>query len=499
MRDRVLRNAALALSIFGVALCWAINGKSISGRAVSVQYLQSQTGWGNTWCRSGGSSQCGSIDLFTISGGKVVRTDTVFSRSRGYCFSPAFNICGTKIAFYRLAVGPTTGTACASVNGGKNTISVMDISGNNLVNLCDVGSEPKMAVDGTGGLDWPAGDWIYYLKTPGGINNVLWKVNFSSLQNVQVCAYSTGGSYFRRFSLDLAADRMGAQWIGGSSYGNGCIAFPSGCNLPGGGNCNMTLSASGNYEASFQGDHTRLVLWVFSGVTGTTVPSSNLDAYRINTVFQPTTTDRFGADVDGLSWACNSDKWVLQNVGWCGHATEMKWGTEQVATNWVDIQAIRISNNGKKNQETCPPYIPGPDCCGGCGTVFPCNDQGDLWVDGGPANAGKYEDASGVWHSASGISAAYCPVSATGMPGSSVSMSVPRALTIVWNGRAIELSLPAAASWRIEAVDSRGRIVASRTAVGDRLSMQQRFLAKGTYIVTARSEWGEVSRKFVID
>ena len=74
MRDRVLRNAALALSIFGVALCWAINGKSISGRAVSVQYLQSQTGWGNTWCRSGGSSQSGSIDLFTISGGKVVRS-----------------------------------------------------------------------------------------------------------------------------------------------------------------------------------------------------------------------------------------------------------------------------------------------------------------------------------------------------------------------------------------------------------------------------------------
>jgi len=397
----VAATTAVILSFFCAGN--AVDGRSMSGRAVSVQYLTSQTSWSNTYCRSGGT-WCGSIDLFTINAGKVTRTDTLFSRSRGYCYSPAFDLCGNKIAFYRLAAGPGSNGACASVNGGKNTISIMDISGNNLVNLCDVGTEPLMYADGTGGLDWPAGEWIYYLKTVGSANNEVWKVNATTKATSLVCSFNVGGSggYFRRFSLDLAADRMGCQVLGGSWFTNDVQAFPNGCSIPTRtGNCNAAISASGNYKCSFEGDHTRLVLSLFRGASGVTAPSGNLDAYRINTVFQPTTTDQFGEDVEGLGWACNSDKWVLQQVGWYGHAEAVSAGSEQVATNWVDMVAIRISNNGKTPLEPCD--VAGkPDCCGGCGAEYYCNEFGDLWVDGGPSNAGKYEDASGIWHSVPG-------------------------------------------------------------------------------------------------
>jgi hypothetical protein len=491
---------ALVLILAAFFCSNAIDGKSINGRAVSVQWLYSQTSWGSTFCHSSGE-WCGSIDLFTISGGKVTRTDTLFSRSKGYCYSPVFNICGNKIAFYRFAKAPGSGSSCTSVNGGKNTISIMDISGNNVANLCDVGTEPLMYNDGAGGLDWPAGDWIYYLKRNGSTNNQIWKVNVTNNQNVQVCTMtlegqSFGSAYFRRFSLDLAADRIGAQIIGGVS-GNDVCTFPNGCSFcSSSGNCNAAISASGNYKASFEGDHSRLILSVFPGVSGITVPTENADAYKIDTKFQPTTTDKFGADVEGLGWACNSDKWVLQHVGWYGHADMLSWGSEQVATNWVDFAAIRISNNGKTTQETCPAEgRPGADCCGGCGKIFPGNEQGDLWVDGGASNMGKYEDASGVWHSVPGWTGTCPPTSVADMPAVK---DAPRMLSAsVDNKGSIRIFSQVPCRGILRIADMQGHVVYSAALSGP-MTVLAKTLKPGVYLVRGESGKSAVSTRITV-
>jgi hypothetical protein len=68
---------------------------------------------------------------------------------------------------------------------------------------------------------------------------------------------------------------------------------------------------------------------------------------------------------------------VLQQTGWQGHASDICKGSNQIIANWVDHQAIRTSKNAN-----------------GDGW---CSCTGDFWVDGGAANAGKYEGADGVW------------------------------------------------------------------------------------------------------
>ena len=493
-RHGIIASAALTLGLIYQAP--AIDGRSINGRAVSVQYLYSQTSWADTYCHSNGD-WCGSIDLFTISGGKVTRTDTLFSRSRGYCYSPAFNLCGNKIAFYRFGKAPGSGSSCTSVNGGKNTISIMDISGNNLVNLCDAGSEPLMYNDGAGGLDWPAGDYIYYLKTVGSSNNELWKVNANNPNdNTKVCTYNLGGGYFRRFSMNLAATKIGNQVLNGSWFNSDVDPFPNGCSINGrAGGCNSAVSASGNYESKFMGNHAQLLLSLTSGASGVKVPAQDADAYRIDNVFQPTTTDQFGADVEGLGWACNSDKWVLQHVGWYGHADLLSWGTEQVATNWVDMVAIRISNNGKKVQETCPPERPGPDCCGGCGKVYPGNEFGDLWVDGGAANAGKYEDASGVWHSVPGWSGTCPPTSVATMPAAEGARPTVSASVDKMGSIRIFPSVPGHGTVRI--VDMQGKAAYSAAFAGP-MTVPAGAIKPGVYLMSGNSGSAVFSTRFTV-
>jgi len=86
-----------------------------------------------------------------------------------------------------------------------------------------------------------------------------------------------------------------------------------------------------------------------------------------------------GQGAELVRWAKNSDKWVLQQIAFTG--LEVGGGSNQVLANWVDHQAIRTSNNLKGDRWS--------------------NCTGDFWVDGGTANAGKYEGADGVWRSVS--------------------------------------------------------------------------------------------------
>jgi hypothetical protein len=471
----------------------AVDGKAINGRAVSVNWRYAPLNWGLKYQDADGS-WCGSVDLFTISAGKVVRTDTIFSRSKGLCASAAFNLCGTKVAFYRLGRAGSTSGQAVSANGGTTTISVMDINGSNVTNLCTCPAEPQMGgKGGNGGLDWPAGDWIYYLlpKTGGGSMNEVWKVNVTTKENTRVCTFDLGGGRFRRWSLDLAADRMGCQVIDGSWFTSDVGPFPNGCSITTrSGNCNSAISASGNYQAKFNGNHTELCLSLYPGVSGIKAPPTNINLGGgpftgvVLYQFQALTSDSFGNDVEGLAWAVNSDKWVLQHVGWWGHADMTGLGTEQVACNWSDMATIRISNNGKLARETCPAYgIPGPDCCGGCGTVYLGNTAGDLWVDGGPDNAGKYEDASGVWHSVPGWTGT-CPY--TRAADVSAHRDIPRALTAMIDA----MGNIRAGGWTggpalVRLVDIRGKTVWS-AAMMAMAAAPVGTLRPGTYLLTVR-------------
>ena len=425
------------------------------------------------------------MDLFTIINGSVSGVDTIFSRSQGLCYSPAFNLSGTSIAFYRLSSAPGAGTSCATANSGKTTISVMDISSRNVINLCELSEEPLMKSDGAGGLDWPAGDWIYYLKTTGPTNTEVWKVNASSKETMNVGSFALNGqpasdAYFRRFSLDLEANRMGYQILPNSGIGfftSDVGSFPNGCTITGfTGGCNSAISASGNYQAKFMGYHSQLILSLYPGTTGIMQPSHGIDDYNLVSVFQQSTIDQFGADADGLNWAVNSDKWVLQQTGWYGYGGQLSYGTEQVACNWVDKVAIRISNNGKKARETCPAEgRPGPDCCAGCGTIYAGNCPGDLWVDGGAENLNKFEDASGVWHEVPGAIPA---LATTPMPNRAI-----RQLTISADTDGmltINLSSPHGALVRIS--DLCGRTFYSTIAAGRRCKPERAFIS-GVYCI----------------
>jgi hypothetical protein len=197
-----------------------------------------------------------------------------------------------------------------------------------------------------------------------------------------------------------------------------------------------------------------------------------------------------------LGWACNSDKWVLQHVGWYGHADMLSWGSEQVATNWVDFAAIRISNNGKTAQETCPAEgRPGADCCGGCGKIFPGNEQGDLWVDGGASNMGKYEDASGVWHSVPGWTGACPPTSVADIPAVK---DAPRMLSAsVDNKGSIRIfsSVPGRGTVRI--MDLRGLTAYSSASEGS-VTVPAGTLKPGVYLVKGESGKSAVSTRITV-
>jgi len=232
----------------------AYDGKNVNAKAVSVNWLR---GSGCCQCDNGGSLLSnGNVVLYTIQNSQVTKADTIHNRSSGMGHYPAFNLSGTKVAFYRDSVGskPGSWTGCQSANGGKSTISVIDLGTKQVTNLCDLPSSPSCGHVEEVPLDWPAGDWVYYERThvpadvwEGWTSSIdLWRVNVATKVNEKVCNFSNNGqenicTYFRRFSLSLKADRMAAQLMGKYACtltpdvgGNAVWPFPNpGCNFSG--------------------------------------------------------------------------------------------------------------------------------------------------------------------------------------------------------------------------------------------------------------------------
>jgi hypothetical protein len=81
--------------------------------------------------------------LYTIQNAVVTGADTIYPSSQGLAHYPSFNLSGTKVVFYRESQAPSGKAACQTANGGKNTISIVDVGTKAVTNLCDLPYAPN--------------------------------------------------------------------------------------------------------------------------------------------------------------------------------------------------------------------------------------------------------------------------------------------------------------------------------------------------------------------
>jgi hypothetical protein len=176
---------------------------------------------------------------------------------------------------------------------------------------------------------------------------------------------------------------------------------------------------------------------------------------------------RFNGSFGGecIRWAANSDKWVLQNEQFYGLGNEQFCGSNCVAANWVDNAAFLVSHNIK------PPLDPAQT-----GVIFHGNATGDMWVDGGVENLGKWEDTAGVWHAVPG----FVP---TGVAEPDwISQDRP-AMSIIGAGCEIRIILPAGKAFTARIIDMQGRTILQRSVTGDAVLRDTRLRAAVYHVI----------------
>ena len=484
MKKFILASLAACLIAGAFSSASAYNGKQVNGKAVSVMWKV--FGWehaGDAACQCMESDfyNDGSIVLYTIANAAVTKADTIYHKINGPAAYPAFNLQGTKIAFYResRAPDPSNPHNCISVNGGKSYMSVINSDGTGLSNLCELPTNPL------GGesmpLDWPAGDWIYYVHVRVGTVQCisLWKVNCNTGATQAVCDNPTFGGQdmtcnkYRRFSLNLDGNRFATQVMPldgctpGSSYScNSVFNFPpSNCNfsqaIASRAGCNISISPSGRLMGSyFAGSHDNLFI-------NSVDLTENYQANVLLTDLQSWSGNFIGLGSEVIRWAVNSDKWALQEVGIYGHAAAMVRGSNQIACDWMDQVAINVSNHGATANND------GFTCLNNC--------TGDMWISDPANNPGgcRYEDLQGVWHDVAG-----CSPTDIIMSGNRAGRI--EALSMI-KGRELDLRLPAGNERAaVSVADTRGRTMMRFMACGPtHVSLQS--LPAGTYLVNARS------------
>jgi hypothetical protein len=452
----------------------AYDGKQVNARAVSVQWRHGvSTDWAAMCSECWNGFPMGQIMVYTIRNGVVqANPATIYTREKGFAEYPAFNLSGTKIAFYRSSQASTTAssTAGTTVNGGKSYISVINTDGSGLTNLVEIPANPEGYGNGDEimPLDWPAGDWIYYEKpydsasAPAGDPSSvdIWKVNVVTKVAQRVCDFAPGSkcAYWRRFTLTALGDKMAGQTMpkyecSGTVPGGNCVwDFPNpGCNLSNGKGecraaCNISISPSGAVVGSyFSGAHTQLELGENTPGVYSFGWGWGIDLFNQVTVWAG---EDVGAGCELIRWAVNSDKWVMQNVGWYGHAGAMATGSNSVACNWIDKVAFNITKN---------PKLPQGDANG---VMYINNCTGDMWIDDPVNNPNKnsYEDLQGAWHVVPGATAVEDP----GVAGRDVALDGTFSIASS-TAPAIRVHVPHHAPWKVSIAGVDGRILHSLT------------------------------------
>jgi len=471
LRLSMAGSVALLLGMCGVF--FPISG--MNGYAISV-----------AWYNSGSSPEVpanqelywrGNIMKFTITDNRVTAREAIYDAGPNHEWAqyPSLSLDGKRVAFLRW--GKYLRTSSQPVNNfwivyyDTCHVSVINIDGTGLRDLCTIAA-PFFDQQ----TDWPAGDWVYYAKSkPGDLPDnrqtpEIWKVNVNDpSKNMRVATYGSG---LRRWSISINADRTGSQ--GGACHpnNNNCwLCFPPpggnfsapGCLLAALPGCNMGLSTSGQYVGTYlYAPHGEILLWK--------VKQGDIFGDEVKTISLSTAESwanaKAGIGGELIRWAVNSDKWVLQQIGWYGHADAVNLRSNQVLVNWVDNQAIVTTNN--------------PDDHGNC--------TGDLWVNGGPA--GAYEDVNGKWIAATG------GTNASNLPKTTA--LAPANIQVRTSPGILRVAGPVGQSYELHVFDITGRPALSRRAGQDGIvTITQGLPATGLYIVKVRGANGVEAVKAV--
>jgi len=466
----------------------AVDGKHVNAYVVTTQWRLGGASWApRPDCCDCLAGWAGNIELVTVRNGSVARVDTVWKRSQGYGQYPAFDAEANQIAFYRWgkATQATTG-GCATVNGGTNYLTVMNRDGSNPRDLVALQGQPYSEM----ALNWPAGEWIYYIRN----KNEIRRVNVSTGADESVHTEGSG-RWFRRFEMTMDGAYAGFQTYGGEGSGdlNGVKAYPfNGGEINHFVGCNAAISASGNFGSSyFAGWHTEISfsrvpgggmnLWLPLYDKTTEDPDWNTkypNRGNINGWLLPEEPVYNGSGLRGgmgsecMRWAANSDKWVLQMA--CYRGLSNDWGSNCVAANWIDKAAFMVSHNPHA-------LVPVPEDVlapiNTTDTIFHGNSTGDMWVDGGPENLGKWEDTLGVWHAVPG----FVPTEAA---RPDLLFHDRRSSRIAGTRAGIQLMLPDGRAFAVRIIDMQGRIILRQYVAGCALICETQLCA-GAYQVIA--------------
>ena len=498
--------------------------KNFNARSVSVQFRFTK------WFYDGSQGACcecsedqaydGSIRVFTIQNGQVNFVDTIYTREQGLAQYPVFDLTGRRIAFFRKDIGPqgpNGAGSCVTKNDGKSHISIINFDGAGLRDLCDLPGRPGFDE----GLDWPGGEWIYYVcpksaadaLAAGGAGNsnsvAIWKVNATTGTNQVVCDLNSAGTakcyYWRRFSVDITGDRMSGQSMGyngcsGGSFpgGNGVWDFPpSNCALHtvcGVAACNAAISPSGTIVGHYMGGN-HIEMWMTDVNTCKPLnPGTTANPYGCVYLkkdanggdnLETWAAESLGNGCEHIKWSRNSDKWVMQDVGWWGHAERIAWGANQVVMNWKDKVALNITKTPKGPVQ--PTDVQGLMEPAG---IAISNSTGDLWIDD-PVNnplKNKYEDLQGVWHEVPGATTAASPIFSAGMN------TAPAAM----NGSRIRVQVSGNGPWAIAISSADGRTMRLQRGAGPEARIATAGLCVGVYMMKISNRSGSVIRRLMM-
>ena len=431
---------------FRFALC-IVAIVSWIGTALAVDGIALSVAWKSSSPEHGGIFR-GQLVRYDIKSNTIDKRQVIVDRDKAIVCYPAFNYLGTRIAFYRdrkIVVNNQVQDL------GKCYISVVNADGTGLTNLTSINDLP----DEETAIDWPVGDWIYYVKPMAGTNPWdrvipdVWRVNVNDPSQNSLLVTET--DVFRRFSLSLDAKHMGDQMVNtGGSY---IKSFPGLVKEHENCGCNGAVSASGKYLLNYCGWHGEISFTSEYAPSERVITVSQLEQWTNASNICGTANSPIESGCGGelMVWSVNSDKWSCHWPGVLGWADGMSHGTNFVLVNWIDNQAICLTTY---TQGSAGEY------------------SGDFWVNGGSAAAGKYEDVGGAWVAVPGYS--------TGARESSFPDHYhDRLLEIRRN--AVSARPGHGSCGIVDIIDMQGRVMRSGAGRG-MISVRTSDLARGTYL-----------------
>jgi hypothetical protein len=450
----------------------------------------------------------GPVVRYDIVNNKVTGIDTI-AKAPIVGQQPQISFDGTRVAFYRFGwqVEKHSDGKYYLIESSRNApcyISVVNKDGSGLRNILQLpvnGSVGKWGLGTVYGygwdnqLEWPAGEWIYYLQP--NQTGIIRRVNAISGADELVVAMvgsnpAGNACYWRRWSLSADAKWMGYQTecgganaVGGSNFPppNGRISdCPSWIAMPA---CNGSISTSGQYVANFGYEgHSQVFISRFPKNQGRVSCCMGLEVSAISIPNIQKWTGRTIVAADGggsewIRWSANSDKWYSRMVMYCFQSNVQDYVNNQAIVNWIDSVAIVTSDN----------RAPGP--CPSLPENFNFTEgssAGEVWIDNPAQNPQrtKMELIDGSWVEVPGATP-WSPTSATTQKNFGSS-----ALNIHRCGSGIRVSAPWGERCDVEILDLSGRTLSYQRVLGG-AEVALPTSAGGIVIVRASSPSGSVA------